>query len=132
MAMQMKQRYTTMRPYGEWLANNAVTLNQVVQSVPEHERAIPPLHLTETADNLMTDAGHATSMEAATSTGNAHAAANGAVSNGSNGASSNSARSNGTGTRHADHMNPLQLAAEGGVNALLQPLKVCLCRRSPA
>lgn len=37
----MKQRYTHMRPYGKWLAEQTVTLEDIVSSVPEAQR-VPP------------------------------------------------------------------------------------------
>ncbi len=38
---QMKERYTTMRPYGQWLAEQAFTLNDVVASVGPAAAAPP-------------------------------------------------------------------------------------------
>ncbi len=31
----MKKRYSSAKPYGEWLAQELVTLEQIVRSVPE-------------------------------------------------------------------------------------------------
>lgn len=39
--LQLKERYTSMRPYGEWLAQETVSLQQLVDSVPE-ELLVPP------------------------------------------------------------------------------------------
>lgn len=123
---QMKQRYTSRQPYGDWLTNNTVTLKQVVQSVPERERAIPPLHLTDTPENVLIGGEHATSVAAATSNGSGQSASepHAAAPSRANGAGSNGAGSNGTGKQHAHDVDPLQLASQGGVSALLQPLKV--------
>jgi glutamate synthase (NADPH/NADH) len=40
---QMKERYTTMRPYGEWLAQETVSLQQLMDSVPAELRIPPPV-----------------------------------------------------------------------------------------
>ena len=42
-AVQMKEKYTKMRPYGEWLAENTVVLQQIIDSVPEEQRQAPPV-----------------------------------------------------------------------------------------
>lgn len=34
-APQMKKRYSSAKPYGEWLSQELVTLEQIVQSVPD-------------------------------------------------------------------------------------------------
>lgn len=34
-APQMKKRYSSAKPYGEWLAQELVTLDAIVRSVPE-------------------------------------------------------------------------------------------------
>lgn len=43
MALQMKERYTTARPYGEWLEQETVSLQQLVDSVPAELRVPPPV-----------------------------------------------------------------------------------------
>ncbi len=40
---QMKEKYTKMRPYGEWLAEQTVILQQVIDSVPPEQRRAPPV-----------------------------------------------------------------------------------------
>jgi hypothetical protein len=40
---QLKERYTTMRPYGEWLAQETVSLQQLLSSVPAELRVPPPI-----------------------------------------------------------------------------------------
>ena len=42
-AVQMKEKYTKMRPYGEWLAEQTVILQQIIDSVPEERRQAPPV-----------------------------------------------------------------------------------------
>lgn len=42
-ALQMKERYTTARPYGEWLEQETVSLQQLVDSVPAELRVSPPV-----------------------------------------------------------------------------------------
>lgn len=39
----MKERYTTLRPYGEWLEQETVSLQQLVDSVPAELRVPPPV-----------------------------------------------------------------------------------------
>lgn len=39
----MKERYTTLRPYGEWLEQETVSLQQLVDSVPAEQRVPPPV-----------------------------------------------------------------------------------------
>ena len=39
----MKEKYTKMRPYGEWLAEQTVILQQVIDSVPPEQRRAPPV-----------------------------------------------------------------------------------------
>lgn len=44
--VQMKKRYSSSKPYGEWLAQELVTLEQIVRSVPEsgeHDEHSPRL-----------------------------------------------------------------------------------------
>ena len=113
-APQMKHRYTSLQPYGEWLANSTISLKQVVHSVPERERSLPPLNLTTSPEHIITNGSPA--HNASSSNG----ATNGAATNGAatNGAGENGAHGSGRG------VDPLQLAATCGINALLQPLKV--------
>lgn len=39
----MKKKYSTARPYGTWLSEEVVTLDQIVASVPEKLRVAPPI-----------------------------------------------------------------------------------------
>lgn len=40
----MKKRYSSAKPYGEWLAQELVSLDAIVRSVPERgEPGVPPL-----------------------------------------------------------------------------------------
>jgi len=41
--VQMKEKYTKMRPYGEWLAEQTVILQQIIDAVPEEQRQPPPV-----------------------------------------------------------------------------------------
>ncbi len=41
--LQMKEKYTKMRPYGEWLAEQTVVLQQIIDAVPEEKRQAPPV-----------------------------------------------------------------------------------------
>lgn len=43
MLVQMKEKYTKMRPYGEWLAEQTVVLQQIIDAVPEEKRQAPPV-----------------------------------------------------------------------------------------
>ncbi|CAL5227781.1 g10803 [Coccomyxa viridis] len=76
---EMKEKYTKMRPYGEWLAEQTVVLQQIIDAVPEEKRQAPPV----------LPAG------ALPSNGAVHANGNGANGNG-NGATTNGASSNGS------------------------------------
>ena len=40
---QMKRRYASKHPYGEWIKQNAVTMSTVMSSVPETSRRVPPI-----------------------------------------------------------------------------------------
>lgn len=40
---QMKEKYTKMRPYGEWLAEQTVVLQQLIDSVGPEQRQSPPV-----------------------------------------------------------------------------------------
>ncbi|KAI7845826.1 hypothetical protein COHA_000736 [Chlorella ohadii] len=40
---EMKKRYSSAKPYGEWLAQELVTLDAIVRSVPERARVAPPI-----------------------------------------------------------------------------------------
>ena len=40
---QLKERYTSMRPYGEWLAQETVTMQDLIDSVPPEQRVPPPV-----------------------------------------------------------------------------------------
>ncbi|KAK9817844.1 hypothetical protein WJX72_002960 [[Myrmecia] bisecta] len=40
---EMKERYTTLRPYGQWLSDQTVTLSDIVESVPEEGRVAPAI-----------------------------------------------------------------------------------------
>ena len=40
---QMKEKYTKMRPYGEWLAEQTVILQQIIDAVPAEQRRAPPV-----------------------------------------------------------------------------------------
>ena len=42
-APQLKERYTSMRPYGEWLAQETVTMQDLMDSVPPEQRVPPPV-----------------------------------------------------------------------------------------
>ncbi len=50
----MKERYTTMRPYGEWLEQETVSLQQLVDSVPPELRV--PLPVVPAAPVLLNGA----------------------------------------------------------------------------
>ncbi|CAI7849645.1 unnamed protein product, partial [Closterium sp. NIES-53] len=39
----LKRQYSSQRPYGEWLANQKLTLGDIVASVPEADRVPPPI-----------------------------------------------------------------------------------------
>ena len=41
--VQMKEKYTKMRPYGEWLAEETVILQQIIDAVPAEQRQAPPV-----------------------------------------------------------------------------------------
>lgn len=41
---QMKKKYSTARPYGQWLQEEVVSLEQIVASVPEKLRVAPPIN----------------------------------------------------------------------------------------
>lgn len=62
----MKERYTTLRPYGEWLEQETVTLQQLVDSVAPELRVPPPVVPAAAA------AGHS---NGASSNGNGNGAA---------------------------------------------------------
>ena len=39
----LKAQYSAARPYGEWLANQKITIEDIVASVPEAEQLVPPI-----------------------------------------------------------------------------------------
>ena len=41
--VQMKEKYTKMRPYGKWLAEETVILQQIIDAVPAEQRQAPPV-----------------------------------------------------------------------------------------
>ncbi len=93
---QLKQRYSTARPYGEWL-QNASSIADILTSVPEAKRQ-PPL-LAQTAS----------------------AAANGTAALHSNGSNGNGAKAaNGNGMRSSGHVASPE---EDAITHLLTPLK---------
>lgn len=40
----MKKKYSNIRPYGEWLAENVVTLDTLLDSVPDGVKVIPTIN----------------------------------------------------------------------------------------
>ena len=40
---QMKKRYSSAKPYGEWLAQEVVTVEQIARSVPDKVLIPPPI-----------------------------------------------------------------------------------------
>ncbi|KAL4855140.1 Glutamate synthase [NADH] [Chlorella vulgaris] len=71
---EMKKRYSSAKPYGEWLAQEVVTLAQIEGSVPEAALTPPPIRDSKPAPDA-----------SITSNGNGNGNGNG--SNGSNGSS---------------------------------------------
>ncbi|CAA7402621.1 unnamed protein product [Spirodela intermedia] len=48
----LKKQYSQARPYGEWLQRQKMCLDDVVSSVPETDRLLPPISGAVQADNL--------------------------------------------------------------------------------
>ena len=40
---ELKKKYSSMHPYGEWLQRQKLTLQEIVESVPEAELKPPPI-----------------------------------------------------------------------------------------
>ena len=96
--MQMKERYTHLRPYGEWLAEQTVSLEDITASVG-----------TSAAAN-----GNGADLNGNGAALNGNGAAVTELLNGANGSDANSSHGNGT------HVN----GSASGVQRLLAPLKV--------
>lgn len=107
LASQMKARYSTRRPYGEWL-QQAVSLKDIVDSVPEAERQPQLLGLSAVApSNNGTGNGNGAHAAAA-------ATASAVTANGS---------SNGNGSNGKGALGTVSNTEEDSLVKILQPLK---------
>ncbi|CAL8462475.1 g2008 [Coccomyxa elongata] len=78
---EMKERYTTLRPYGEWLEQETVSLQQLVDSVPAELRVPPPV--VPAPPSLSNGTSNGNRSTAAANGNGARANGNGASANGS-------------------------------------------------
>ena len=53
----MKKKYANVRPYGNWLAEEVVSLQQLLDSVPESVRVVPPINEAASAPSSTGSSG---------------------------------------------------------------------------
>ena len=141
---QIKERYTQLQPYGEWLDHETITLADLVDSVPAELCIAPPIGLDPSVPTINVDTHSSASgangagMNGAAGKrpiGNGIAShtgmSNGATTNSAMGAhvvASNDAATDGTGRKGEEVEAWHARQGEGsnlytGIQRLLQPLK---------
>ena len=110
--LQMKEKYASEKPYGEWLKAQVATLPELVESVPEHLLKVPTIHSRHKPIGA-SPVAHPTGSNGSSKGQKANGSSDGQEGNGS----SNGQGSNGVPTGSKGTVSSSQEGGQVGVNA---------------